>query len=383
MRKRVLLLGSTGSIGRNALGVLDALGENWKVVALAAGCRSADLAQQANRLKPDAVAIADSDVVDDLCRDLAYTPACFTGPDALRNLVDAVDFDIAICAVVGAGGLSATLRAVELGKRVALANKECMVIAGSILIPLAKRTGATILPIDSEHSAIFQAMQAGNRRDVRRIYLTASGGPFRTWDADAMERITVDQALQHPTWEMGPKITIDSATMMNKALEIVEARWLFDLEPDQIDVIIHPESIVHSLVEFCDGSIVAQLGTPDMRTPIQYALTYPDRQACPSPNLDLFSIGSLTFDRPDEARFPALRLGHYVAQKGGTSGTVFNAANEVAVELFRRNALSFGDISRFAEKILNDHTFIAAPTLEQLLDADAWARQEVAKCTVC
>ncbi len=383
MKKRVLLLGSTGSIGRNALSVLDELGDDWQVVALAAGSSAIELAEQANRLNVEAVAIADENSAADLNDVLTISPKCFVGERALEDLVNGVDFDIVISAVVGSGGLKATIRAVELGKHVALANKESLVIAGSILIPLAKKTGAKIIPIDSEHSAILQAMQAGNRKDVEKIYLTASGGPFRTWSPEAMAEITVQEALRHPTWDMGPKITIDSATMMNKALEIIEARWLFGIDPDQIEVIIHPESIVHSLVEFCDGSLIAQLGTPDMRTPIQYALTYPDRVPCPSPKLDLSVASQLTFDKPDPDRFPAVRLGHQVAKKGGTSGAVFNAANEVAVEMFRDGALSFGDIARFSEKILEEHTFIAQPSLEQLLEADAWARQEVAKCTAC
>jgi len=385
MKKRILLLGSTGSIGRNALSVIDALGESWQVVALAAGSNAKDLAEQANRLDVEAVAIADEGAAADLNDALtgSPTPKSFTGTDALVDLVNGVDFDIIISAVVGTGGLSATIRAVELGKHVALANKESLVIAGSVLMGLAQETGAKIIPVDSEHSAIFQAMQAGNREDVEKIYLTASGGPFRTWSPEAMAEITVQEALRHPTWDMGPKITIDSATMMNKALEIVEARWLFDIDPDRIEVVVHPESIVHSLVEFRDGSVIAQLGTPDMRTPIQYALTYPDRVACPSPRLDLFAAGTLTFEKPDPDRFPALRLGHQVAEKGGTCGAVFNAANEVAVEMFRADALSFGDIARFSEKILTEHNFIARPSLEQLLEADAWARQEVAKCTAC
>ena len=307
----------------------------------------------------------------------------FAGSDALRQLIDAVPFDTAFCAVVGAGGLAATIRAVELGRRIALASKEVVVVAGSLLMPLAKRTGATIIPVDSEHSAIFQALHAGRRADVRKVYLTASGGPFRTWSKEAMDAITVEDALRHPTWDMGPKITIDSATMMNKALEIVEACWLFDLRPDQIEVVVHPESIIHSLVEFCDGSIIAQLGTPDMRTPIQYALTYPARQPCPSPPLDLLQVRELKFHPPDCERFPALGLGYYVARRGGTCGAVLNAANEAAVELFREGAVSFRDIARLTEKALKEHEFKESPTLDELLAADRWARREVTRCTAC
>ena len=285
--------------------------------------------------------------------------------------------------MVGARGLPATLRAIELGRRVALANKEAMVMAGAVLVPLARETGADIVPVDSEHSAIFQAIQAGRAVDVRSVYLTASGGPFRTWSAEAMDAITVEDCLLHPTWDMGPKITIDSATMMNKALEIVEAKWLFNLRPDQIEVVIHPESVIHSLVEFCDGSLIAQLGTPDMRTPIQYALTYPERRPCPSPRLNLLELSRLNLHSPDPERFPALRLGHWVAEWGGTSGAVLSAANEAAVRLFRDEAIHYRDIARYTERTLIGHDFKASPTLDDLLAADRWAREEVARCTVC
>lgn len=383
MKKRVIILGSTGSIGQSALDVLDGLRDEWQVVGLAAGSRGRELAAQANLYRPEAVALANPQANTTLRENLSYRPEVYVGPDALRQMVDEVAFDCAVCGVVGAGGLAATLRAVELGRRVALANKEALVIAGSLLMPLARKTGATIIPVDSEHSAIFQAMQAGKPDEVRQIYLTASGGPFRTWTTEQMEGITLDEALNHPTWKMGPKVTIDSATMMNKALEIVEARWLFDLRPDQIGVIIHPESIVHSLVEFCDGSFLAQLGTPDMRTPIQYALTYPVRRPCPAPRLDVFATRQLTFDPPDVDRFPALRLGRKVAERGGTCGAVFNAANEAAVELFRSGTLAFCDIARHTERVLSDHDMIESPTLEQLLQADRWARDEVNRCTAC
>ncbi len=356
------------------------LNGEWNVVGLAAGSRARELARQANRFRPAAVAIAAPELAGELASELSYSPRVFAGSDALRQLVDAIPFDTALCAVVGAGGLAATVRAAELGKRIALASKEVLVVAGSLLMPLAGRSGATIIPVDSEHSAIFQAMHAGKRGEVRKVYLTASGGPFRTWSDGAMDSITVEDALCHPTWDMGPKITIDSATMMNKALEIVEARWLFDLRPDQIEVIIHPESIIHSLVEFCDGSMIAQLGTPDMRTPIQYALTYPARQSCPSAPLDLLRIRELSFQPPDRVRFPALELGYEVARRGGTCGAVLNAANEAAVELFREGAIAFRDIARLVEKALSDHVFKESPTLDDLMAADQWARQEVTRC---
>ena len=383
MKKRVIVIGSTGSIGKSTLAVLDAMQDEWEVVGLAAGSRYRELAEQADRFRPEAVAIAKVECAPDLKSALACKPTILSGPDAMLNLVNTVPCNCVVSAVVGANGLAATLRAVELGRRIALANKEALVIAGSLLMPLAGLTGATIIPVDSEHSAIFQAMRAGRTSEVRAVYLTASGGPFRTWSDKAMDDITLEDALRHPTWNMGPKITIDSATMMNKALEIVEARWLFDLDPDQIQVVVHPESIIHSLVEFCDGSLIAQLGTPDMRRPIQYALTYPKRRACPSERLDLLQVRQLNLEPPDVGRFPALRLGHEVAERGGTSGAVFNAANEAAVRLFRDGAIHYRDIASYTEQALKQHEFKEAPTLDDLLEADRWARQEVARCISC
>jgi len=383
MKKRVIVLGSTGSIGRSALEVLQALAYDWEIVGLAAGSKASQLAQQANRVHPQAIAIVREDRMAQLKEALDYAAEIFAGDDALVALLNAVDFDCAVCAVVGAAGLAATLRAVELGKRVALANKEALVVAGSLVLRLAKSSGAEIIPVDSEHSAVFQAMHAGHRDEVRRVYLTASGGPFRNWTVEAMDAATVSDALQHPTWDMGPKITIDSATMMNKAMEVVEARWLFDLDPERIDVLVHPESVVHSMVEFCDGSMIAQMGTPDMRTPIQYALTYPARHPCPSESLDLAKLGRLTFQTPDLGRFPALSLGYQVARRGGTCGAVFNAANERAVELFRDGGLGFCDIARVTEQALREHEYKKEPTLDDLLAADRWARDEVARCKAC
>ncbi len=383
MGKRVIILGSTGSVGQNTLDVLSGLGEEWELAGIAAGSNDAKLAEQANRFRPEALALTDPDRVAALKAALTYTPTVFGGEAALVSLIDGIDCDCVISAVVGLGGLAATLRAVELGRRVALANKEVLVIAGALLTRLATRSGAEVIPVDSEHSAVLQAMHAGRASEVHRVYLTASGGPFRTWSEEAMDGITVDDALRHPTWNMGPKITIDSATMMNKALEIVEARWLFDLRPEQIAVVIHPESIIHSLVEFCDGSLVAQLGTPDMRTPIQYALTYPKRRRCPSTRLDLTELCQLNLHPPDTERFPALRLGQEVAQRGGTAGAVFNAANEAAVEMFREGLIHFRDIARYTAQALRQHEFRDSPSLEELLRADRWAREEVARCKAC
>ncbi len=382
-KRRVVVLGSTGSIGQSSLNVLGHMRERFEVVGLAGGSRWRELAEQVMRWQPEMVALTDESLADPLRRAVGDKTRVATGAKALYELTDQVDFDCIIVGVVGTAALPATLRAVERGKRVALANKESMVVAGSIIAPLAEKSGAELLPVDSEHSAVFQAMHAGRDRDVKRVVLTASGGPFRTWSSGRIADACVEDALNHPTWNMGPKITIDSATMMNKALEIVEACWLFGLPHDQIEVIIHPESIVHSLVEFNDGSMIAQLGTPDMRTPIQYALTYPARLACPSPPLDLAAIREMHFESPDGERFPALRLGHEVAARGGTAGAVLNAANESAVQMFRDGAISFGEITTSVERVLDRHDWKSDPTLEDLMRADAWARDEVFRCTTC
>lgn len=376
-KQQVIILGSTGSIGENALSVLSHLADTFEVVGLSAGVQWQKLAQQATFWKPKFVALPDATHRAALEAELPSGCQLIDGEDALTRLVEAVDCDCVISAVVGAAGLPATLRAVELGRKVALANKEPLVIAGELLMRTAKQTGATILPIDSEHSAVFQALQAGLRSDVERVVLTASGGPFRDATLDQLESATVEDALNHPTWSMGPKITIDSATMMNKALEIIEARWLFDLRSDQIEVMIHPESILHSMVEFLDGSVIAQMGTPDMRTPIQYALTYPHRYTCPSDRLSLTKLGQLTFFEPDPQRFPSLRLGHEVAAEGGSTGAVLNAANEVSNELFRKGSIGFCDIVRLTEEVLKQHERVQDPTLDELIAADLWARREV------
>ncbi len=382
-KQRVLILGSTGSIGCSSLEVLAGLRDDFEVVGLAGGSRWRELASQAVTWKPSAVAIDCEAGGGHLSREMGDSVRVFRGSGALVEMIEGVDFDCVIVGVVGAAALPATLRAVELGKRVAIANKESLVVAGALLSEKAKASGAQIVPVDSEHSAVFQAMHAGRAEDVRRVVLTASGGPFRTWSADRIAQATLEDALQHPTWDMGPKITIDSATMMNKALEIVEARWLFGLGYDQIDVIIHPESIVHSLVEFADGSMVAQLGSPDMRTPIQYALTYPARLACPSPRLELADLGRMTFYRPDAERFGALRIGREVARVGGTSGAVMNAANESAVALFQNGGLGFREISTTVEEVLNRHDTRQNPDFSELMSADAWARNEVLRCNSC
>jgi 1-deoxy-D-xylulose-5-phosphate reductoisomerase len=286
--------------------------------------------------------------------------------------------DIVLAAIVGSAGLRSTWAALEAKKTVALANKESLVMGGPLVMELARKQRAMILPVDSEHSAIFQALRAGTPQEVRRIVLTASGGPFRTHHPEALKQVTVHDALAHPTWQMGPKITVDSATLMNKALEIIESRWLFDVAPDQIEVVIHPQSIVHSLVEFVDGSTIAQMGPPDMKLPIQYALEYPHRQAGIAPRMNWREPWRLDFEPPDEERFPALKLGKTCAQAGGTSGAVLNAANEAAVAAFLAGELHFTEIVPACRSVLGEHPFETSPTLERLIELDAWARQEVA-----
>lgn len=381
MPRRVLILGSTGSIGRAALEVAAALRDEITVVGLAAGQGWELLAQQAAAHGVCDVAIAREEHFDRLRAALPGRTRVRAGPEGLVEMVAETDAEFVLAAIVGAAGLPATLRAVERGLDVGLANKESLVVAGAIIMPLAHRTGSRLIPVDSEHSAIYQALQCGRREDVRRIYLTASGGPFRTWTQSQIAEASVEAALRHPTWSMGPKITIDSATMMNKALEIVEAHHLFALREDQIEVLVHPESIIHSMVEFEDGSILAQLGPPDMRTPIQYAFTCPRRCPGPAAVLDWRSVRTLNFEPPDLERFPALRLGHEAARRGGAAGAVLNAANEAAVERFRAGEIPFGRIAWLTQEVLRRHEDIAEPTLSQLLAADRWARQEVCAWT--
>jgi len=380
MPRRIVILGSTGSIGRSTIDVIDALGDEYQFEGLAAGSQWELLAEQVNRCRPAAAAIADPAFEARLRAQVNGHTEISSGPAALCELVARPACDFVVSAIVGSAGLPATLAAIRAGRNVGLANKEALVAAGAVLIPEARRTGARILPIDSEHSAIFQAMQAGRRQEVRCVYLTASGGPFRTWSREQLESATPQDALQHPTWNMGPKITVDSATMMNKALEIIEATWLFDLNPADIQVLVHPESIVHSMVEFCDGSIIAQMGSPDMRTPIQYALSYPQRLPGCGQRLDLASMRRLHFEPPDLDRFPALRLGYEAAERRGTAGAALNGANEEAVAAFRAGKLRFSDITRVVEVALGGHPFVAHPSLEDVQRVDAWARSEVARC---
>jgi 1-deoxy-D-xylulose-5-phosphate reductoisomerase len=370
----VVVLGSTGSIGTNTLDVLSRLPDRFEIVGLAAGSNREALAEQARTYRPEWVALTESSEGEALagCR-------CVDAQEVLRR-VQAADVDVVVSAVVGAAGLDCTWAALEAGKTVALANKETLVVGGRLVTELAGRSGGRIIPVDSEHSAIFQVI-GENSAGVERIVLTGSGGPFRGWDRERLRAATIEQALAHPTWRMGPKITVDSATLMNKALEVIEARWLFDLTPERIDVVIHPESMIHSFVEFVDGSVVAQISPPDMRLPIQYALTYPDRLPCPTRRLNWRELSSFHFEPPDRQTFPALDLGYEVARRGGTTGAVLNAANEVAVEGFLDRRLPFLDIARACRAILDAHTYDPNPTLDGLRAADRWARQEVRRWT--
>ncbi len=378
MVRKIAILGSTGSIGRNALRVIDALGPDYKVVALTGHSNVELLAEQSRRFLPDFIGITDPSKAGELKERLGGAGGrILAGPESMTEIAALDDVDIVITAVVGAAGLEAVLEAAKKPKVLAIANKEPLVIAGELLTATAKENGATILPVDSEHSAIFQALQAGNADEVNKIILTASGGPFRKATAEQIEKVTVKEALAHPTWSMGPKITVDSATMMNKALEVIEAVWLFDTPVEKIDVLIHPESIIHSMVEFVDGSVIAQMSPPDMCLPIQYALTYPRRLEGISSHIDFGKMGSLTFEEPDRSIFRALDLGFEVARMGGSAPVVFNAANEAAVEEFLAGRIKFVKIVELIEHCLNIHDIKSKMSLDELLEADRWARGQV------
>jgi 1-deoxy-D-xylulose-5-phosphate reductoisomerase len=375
--KRIAILGSTGSIGLSTLDVARRLGDRCRVVGLAARSRWEALRDQVAEFKPTRVALSDSGAVDRLRKALdGASVRLLSGPEGVVGVATAEDADVVLSAITGYAGLEPGLAALRAGKTLALANKESLVTAGPLMLEAARAGGASILPVDSEHSAIFQALASGKREEVRRVVITASGGPFRTATLREMEEAVPEQALRHPTWNMGPKITIDSATMMNKALEIIEARWLFGLEPEQIEVLVHPQSIVHSLVEFRDGSVIAQLGLPDMRVPIQYALTWPERAEADVRRLDLAKVGSLTFEAPDPERFPAIALGFRAVREGGTSGAVLNAANEVAVEAFLARRLKFTRIAAVVREVMDARPIVPAPTLDDIRAADTWARAE-------
>ena len=402
-RKRVVVLGATGSIGESAAKVARDIPERVEIVGIAANSKARELAAQANELRPGAVCIVDETKLDELRTNLNYKPEIFWGEAGLREIASRVASDMVLIAIVGTGGLRPALSAIEAGKDLAVASKEILVMAGEIVMREAREKGVHVLPVDSEHNAIFQClegrvMQQSQRptlnaqspapnadssafdvSDVRRIILTASGGPFRETPADEFSNITVEQALKHPTWNMGPKITIDSATLFNKGLEMIEAHWLFGVKMAQVEVVIHPQSIVHSMVEFADGSVLAQLSYSNMCFPIQYAITWPDRVPNSLPPLDFGKLAELKFAQPRYEDFPALNLARRAGATGGTLPAVLNAANEVAVSSFLEKRMRFPQIWQTVERVMNAHESIAHPGLDEILQADQWARAEAGR----
>lgn len=377
--RNISILGSTGSIGESTLEVIRQFGDRFRVIALGAGRNIKLLREQIGAFRPLVVSVLDATLADELDRSLqgdSYRPQIVFGPEGYHQVAAHPEAETVVSAMVGAAGLLPTLAAIRAGKRLALANKETLVVAGEIVMALAAEHQVEILPVDSEHSAIFQSLQGNHREALKRILLTASGGPFFCKTSDELALVTPQAALCHPNWSMGRKITIDSATLMNKGLEVIEARWLFGVSVDQIAVHVHPESIVHSMVEYVDGSVIAQMGIPDMKIPIAYALAYPERLPVRSPALDLFQLQKLTFYPPDEERFPCLRLAFDACRKGSTYPAVLNAANEVAVSAFLDEKIAFPDIPRLIETVMNVHEAPANADLDAVIEGDRWARAE-------
>jgi 1-deoxy-D-xylulose-5-phosphate reductoisomerase len=374
--KKVILLGSSGSIGESTCKVARALPEKMKLVGLGVAKSTDRMLEQAKEFGVKALAVSDLQAAEKVKSRLPQGTQFYPGPEGLARMVEETEADMVLVAIVGTAGLAPALAALRSGKDLAVASKEILVLAGSAVMAEAKKRKKQVLPVDSEHNAIFQCLVGANEKEVRKVILTASGGPFRQSSAQAMEKVTLAQALKHPTWSMGQKITIDSATMFNKGLEMIEAHWLFGLPMKQVDVVVHPQSIVHSLVEFIDGSVLAQLSVTDMCFPIQYAVTYPERMPSGLPPLDLAKLGTLSFEQPDEKRFPALRLAREAGEQGGTLPGVLNAANEVAVEAFLAERISFPRIWGMVEEVMKKHRTEKEPTLEAIIDADRWARGE-------
>ena len=389
-RKRVVVLGATGSIGESALKVAHDIPERMEIVGLAANSNARKLAAQANAVRPKAVCLVDESKVSELRGLLEYEPQIFSGESGLIEIACLDEAEMVLVAVVGTGGLRPALAAIEAGKDLAVASKEILVMAGEIVMNAARGKGVIVLPVDSEHNAIFQCLDTQRERptsnvqrptpneeiNIRRLILTASGGPFRETPANEFESITTKQALRHPTWNMGPKITIDSATLFNKGLEMIEAHWLFGVEMKRVEVVIHPQSIVHSMVEFADGSVLAQLSHSDMCFPIQYAVTWPERVPNSLPPLDFGKLRQLEFATPRYEDFPALNLARRAGDAGGTLPAVLNASNEIAVAAFLAGRISFPRIWQTVEEVMNRHTSVAKPTLDAILRADQWARAE-------
>ncbi len=379
-KRKIAILGSTGSIGTQALDVVRQHPDCFEVELLVANNSSARLIAQAREFAPSAVVICNPDKYREVAEALSDTMVkVFAGMDSACSLVTAPDVDIVLAAMVGFSGLRPTVAAIEAGKAIALANKETLVAAGSVVMGLARRCGVPVLPVDSEHSAIFQCLQAAGPNPLRRIHLTASGGPFRTWPREKIALALAADALKHPNWDMGAKITIDSATMMNKGLEVIEAKWLFDVSPSDIKVVVHPQSVIHSMVEFADGAILAQLGSPDMRQPIQYALGYPARLPLNNRKLDFASIGSLTFEAPDPERFPCLGLAFEAISQGGNMPCIANAANEEAVAAYLKGMVAFYDIPDIIAATMAKVSFLQDPSLEQIYETNAAARETAAR----
>jgi 1-deoxy-D-xylulose-5-phosphate reductoisomerase len=372
--KNVVLLGSTGSIGTSTIKVAEDLPGQIRLIGLAAGNNVKLLTEQARRHKPQAISVTDPEAAAELKRAFGNSLEVYSGNDGLLKLATHPDADIVLIAIVGTAGLQPALAAIRAGKDIAVASKEILVMAGEIVMSEARKHGVKVLAVDSEHSAIFQCLDGKPPASVRRLWLTASGGPFRQTPKSEFANITVERALKHPSWVMGRKITIDSATLFNKGLEMIEARWLFDIEMPRVSVVVHPQSVVHSMVEFVDGSIIAQLSTPDMCLPIQYALTYPERIGSDRVQTNFAKIGSLTFEEPDVERFPALNLARRAGEIGGTLPAVLNAANEVAVESFCAGKISFPEITQLVQCTMDAHEVVSGPTLEQVIAADTWAR---------
>jgi 1-deoxy-D-xylulose-5-phosphate reductoisomerase len=378
--KRVVILGATGSIGESALKVARDIPERMEIVGLAANSNAEKLAAAANETRAQSVCLVDETKIGALQRALAYKPRIFAGQKGLREIACLANAELVLVAIVGTGGLRPALAAIEAGKDLAVASKEILVMAGEIVMREARDNDVQVLPVDSEHNAIFQCLEGKNSLDIRRIILTASGGPFRETPRKDFNSITPEQALQHPTWNMGPKITIDSATLFNKGLEMIEAHWLFGVEMKRVEVVIHPQSIVHSMVEFADGSTLAQLSYSNMCFPIQYAMTWPHRVANTLPPLDFSKLSRLEFSTPRYDDFPALKLARRAGETGGTLPAVMNAANEVAVAGFLDRQVRFPDIWQIVEEVMTGHRSVAHPDLDAILQADQWARKEADSC---
>jgi 1-deoxy-D-xylulose-5-phosphate reductoisomerase len=377
--KAIAILGSTGSIGLSTLEVVRQFPEHFRAVALAAGSNIDLLRRQIEAFRPRLVAVRNQELATRLERDLAsscHRPTVTFGASGYEQVAAFPEAEMTVSSMVGAAGLLPTLAAIAAGKNIALANKETLVVAGEIVMAAAARHGVRILPVDSEHSAIFQSLQGNHRHNLKRILLTASGGPFFNRSREELARVTPQAALRHPNWSMGKKITIDSATLMNKGLEVIEAHWLFDVPVEQIDVHVHPESIVHSMVEYIDGSVIAQLGIPDMKIPIAYALAYPERLPLKSPSLDLFHLQKLSFYPPDPSKFPCLALAFEACRAGSTMPAVLNAANEVAVDAFLEERIGFLDIPAIIDRLMQTHQVARSLTVEAVLDTDRWTREQ-------